>query len=65
MDEQLKPDLAANLFKDRMLSLEAAAQISGLSLSEFIDYLIQFDIDLVVPDQQTAKELDTLSIKRD
>ena len=61
MGEQLKPALAASLFKDRVLSLWAAAQISGLSLSEFIEHLTQLDIDLVVADQQTAKELETLA----
>lgn len=60
LGEQLKPALAASLFKDRVLSLGAAAQISGLSLSEFIDHLSQLDIDLVVPDQQTPKELEIL-----
>jgi predicted HTH domain antitoxin len=53
--------LAASLFKDRVLSLGAAAQISGLSLSEFIEHLTQLDIDLVVADQQTPKELETLA----
>lgn len=61
MGKQLKPALAAGLFKDRVLSLGAAAQISGLSLSEFIDHLSRLDIDLVVADQQTAKELETLT----
>ena len=60
MGEQLKPALAASLFKDSVLSLGASAQISGLSLSEFIEHLTQLDTDLVVPDQQTAKELETL-----
>lgn len=60
LGQQLKPALAASLFKDRVLSLGAAAQISGLSLSEFIDHLTQLDIDLVLPDQQTPKELDVL-----
>lgn len=60
LDDQLKPALAASLFKDRVLSLGAAAQISGLSLSEFIDHLTQLDIDVVVADKQTAKELETL-----
>lgn len=58
--QQLRPALAASLFKDRVVSLGAAAQISGLSLSEFIDHLSQLDIDLVVPDSQTANELKTL-----
>lgn len=60
INEQLKPALAASLFKDRVLSLGAAAQISGLSLSEFIDHLAQLDIELVTPDQQTANELHSL-----
>ena len=61
MGEQLKPALAASLFKDRVLSLGAAAQISGLSLSEFIEHLAQLDIDLVVADKQTPKELEILA----
>ena len=58
--EQLRPALAASLFKDRVLSLGAAAQVSGLSLSEFIEHLTQLDIDLVIPDAQTSKEMDAL-----
>ena len=61
VDEQLEPALAASLFKDRVMSLGAAAKISGLSLSEFIDHLAQLDIDLLIPDQQTSKELDVLA----
>lgn len=61
INDQLKPALAASLFKDRVLSLGAAAQISGLSLSEFIDHLAQLDIDVVVADKQTSKELETLN----
>ena len=60
-DGQLKPALAASLFKDRVMSLGAAAKISGLSLSEFIDHLAQLDINLVIPDKQTPKELDVLA----
>ena len=59
-DEQLRPALAASLFKDKVLSLGAAAKISGLSLSEFIDHLAQLDINIVTPDQQTTKELGIL-----
>lgn len=58
--QQLKPALAASLFKDRVMSLGAAAQLSGLSLSEFIEHLAQLDIDLVVADSQTAQEMETL-----
>lgn len=60
MNQQLKPALAASLFKDRVLSLGAAAQISGLSLSEFIAHLTELDIDLVVADSQTANEMAVL-----
>jgi predicted HTH domain antitoxin len=60
INEQLKPALAASLFKDRVLSLGAAAQISGLSLSEFIDHLTQLDVDVVVADKQTGKEMEIL-----
>jgi predicted HTH domain antitoxin len=60
INEQLKPALAASLFKDRVLSLGAAAQISGLSLSEFIDHLTQLDIDVVLADRQTGKEMEIL-----
>lgn len=59
--QQLKPALAASLFKDRVMSLGAAAQLSGLSLSEFIEHLAQLDIDLVVADSQTAQEMETLA----
>lgn len=60
LNEQIKPALAASLFKDRVLSLGAAAQISGLNLSEFIDHLTQLNIDLVLADPQTSKELEIL-----
>ncbi len=59
----LRPALAATLFKDRVLSLGAAARLSGLSLSEFIDHLAQLeiDIDIVVPDENTTVEISTLN----
>ncbi|MEY4210394.1 MAG: hypothetical protein RLZ92_774, partial [Pseudomonadota bacterium] len=60
MNQQLKPALAASLFKDRVLSLGAVAQISGSSLSEFISHLTELDIDLVVADSQTANEMAVL-----
>jgi len=58
--KQLKPALAASLFKDRVLSLGAATQLSGLSVSQFIDHLASLDIDLVVPDMQTSQEMEML-----
>jgi len=56
----LNPALASSLFKDRVLSLGAAAKISGLSLSDFIDHLAELDIDVVTGDQQTGHESETL-----
>ncbi|MBV5300503.1 MAG: UPF0175 family protein [Methylococcaceae bacterium] len=60
LNSQLKPALASTLFKDGVLSLGAAAKMSGLSLSEFIDHLSQLDIDIVKPDQQTANEMSVI-----
>jgi predicted HTH domain antitoxin len=60
MNQQLKPALAASLFKDRVLSLGAAVQVSGLSLSEFIEHLTELDIDLVVGDSETQNEMAVL-----
>lgn len=56
----LNPALASSLFKDKVLSLGAAAKISGLSLSDFIDHLSELDIDIVSGDQQTSNEAKTL-----
>jgi predicted HTH domain antitoxin len=56
----LNPALASSLFKDKVLSLGAAAKISGLPLSDFIDHLSELDIDIVSGDQQTGNEAKTL-----
>ncbi|WP_428357086.1 UPF0175 family protein [Methyloprofundus sp.] len=58
----LNPALASSLFKDKVLSLGAAAKISGLCLSDFIDHLAELDIDIVTADQQTKNEADTLKV---
>ena len=58
----LNPALASSLFKDKVLSLGAAAKISGLCLSDFIDHLAELDIDIVTADQQTENEADTLKV---
>jgi hypothetical protein len=59
-NEQIKPALAASLFKSRVLSLGAAAKVSGLNLADFITHLNELEIDLVVPDSQTPHELNVL-----
>ena len=56
----LNPALASSLFKDNVLSLGAAAKISGLCLADFIDHLAELDIDIVSGDQQTENEAATL-----
>ena len=57
LDDYLFP---APLFKDKVLSLGAAAKISGLCLADFIDHLAELDIDIVSGDQQTENEAETL-----
>jgi hypothetical protein len=59
-NEQIKPALAASLFKSRVLSLGAAAKVSGLNLPDFITHLNELEIDSVVPDSQTPHELNVL-----
>ncbi len=39
-----------------MLSLGAAAKVSGLPLSEFIDHLASLDIDIVTADDYSGQE---------
>lgn len=60
--DMLNPALASSLFKDKVLSLGAAAKLSGLCLSEFIDHLAELDIDIVTADQQTGNEVKTLDV---
>ena len=55
-EAQLRPALAASLYKDHVLSLGAAAKVSGLSLCEFIDHLASLDIDVVTADDFSAQE---------
>ncbi len=57
----LRPALAAALFRERVLSLGAAAKVGGLGLSEFIDHLAALDVDVVTPDEDTTNEAATLA----
>lgn len=50
----LRPALAAALFKDRVLSLGAAARVSGTPLQDFMAYLTDLGINLVRPDDTTS-----------
>ncbi|MEE9395371.1 MAG: UPF0175 family protein [Methylococcales bacterium] len=59
-EKMLMPALASSLFKDRVLSLGAAARVSGLSISKFIEHLSQLDIDVVRADKKTQQESQVL-----
>jgi predicted HTH domain antitoxin len=52
----IRPALAASLYRDGCISLGKAAQVSGLSVSEFIDHLGTLGIDIVRQDETTSRE---------
>ncbi len=54
--ESLRPALASVLYRDGVMSLGAAAKLSGLPLSEFIEHLASLDIEIVGKDETTAEE---------
>ena len=58
----LRPALASVLYKDRVLSLGAAAKLSDLSLSEFIDHLASLGIDIVSADEYSRQEKEMLEL---
>lgn len=60
-DQQLRPAIAASLFKDGTLSLGAAARMSALSLNDFIDHLASLGIDLVQRDETSSQETEDCS----
>ncbi len=56
--EQLfRPAIAATLYKDKTLSLGAAARLSGLPLTQFVDHLSGLGIDIVRMDETTEQEI--------
>lgn len=57
----LRPALASVLFRDGVLSLGAAAKLSGLSLVEFIQHLSSLDIEIVKADETVAQEAKDVS----
>jgi predicted HTH domain antitoxin len=57
----LRPALAAALYRDGVLSLGAAANLSGMVLGDFVSHLGALGIDIVRPDETTAKESADLS----
>lgn len=53
--------LASVLFRDGVLSLEAATKLSGLPLVDFIQHLSSFDIEIVKADETVAQEAQDVS----
>jgi len=56
-EKMFRPAVAASLYKDKTLSLGAAARLSGLSLTQFVDHLSGLGIDLVQMDETTGQEI--------
>jgi hypothetical protein len=52
----LRPALAAALYKDDVLSLGAAAELSGLAYGEFLQHLAALGIDVARIDETTNHE---------
>lgn len=52
----IRPALAASLYREGCVSLGKAAEVSGLSVSEFIDHLGGLGIDVVRQDETTSRE---------
>ena len=57
----LRPALAANLYKNGVVSLGKAAKISALTLSDFITHLGSLGIEIVAQDETTDHEVKDVS----
>lgn len=57
----LRPALAANLYKEGVMSLGKASKLSGLAMSDFIRHLSSLGIEIVKVDETTAHETKDLS----
>jgi predicted HTH domain antitoxin len=60
-EREFKPALAASLYKDGVLSLGAAAKLSGLPLAGFIHHLGSLGIEIVQADETTNQEVQDVS----
>ncbi len=60
-EDGIRPALAASLFRDGCLSLGRAAEVSGLSMSDFISHLGNLGIDIVRVDETTPHEAGDVS----
>ena len=59
-EQSVKPALAAALFKDGVVSLGAAARVSGIPIQNFLNYPEELGIDVVCPDETTHHETQNL-----
>ncbi|MFZ1386970.1 MAG: UPF0175 family protein [Thiolinea sp.] len=57
----LRPALAANFYKDGLMSLGKASKLSGLAMSDFIRHLGHLGIEIVKVDETTVHETKDLS----
>ena len=55
-EDGIRPALAASLYREGCLSLGRAAEVSGLSLSDFVSHLAGLGIDVVHVDETTPQE---------
>ena len=60
-ESEIRPALAASLYREGYLSLGRAATVSGLSLSDFVSHLGSLGIDVVRPDGTTRHEAGDVS----
>jgi len=60
-EKSLLPALASSLYKDGTLSLGAAAKLSKMSLTVFIQHLAHLNIDIVTYNDLTNEVKDTSS----
>ena len=60
-ERELKPALAASLYKDGVLSLGSAAKLSELPLTAFIQHLALLGIEIVQADETTGREVQDIS----
>lgn len=56
-EQSLRPALAATLYRDGVLSLGAAAKLSGLALTDFIQHLDSLEIEIVKADETLEQEV--------
>lgn len=60
-ERSLRPALASTLYKDGSLSLGAAANLSKLPLTDFINHLHHLGIEIVSNDDTTMAEVKDIS----